>query len=281
MLGLDLPQFNQTLKLMLKRLFATSALVLGLGVAGFAQKVEKPWALGITVGGAFGLGDFGKTQKSTDAAKENGFASYGYTANVHGAYYFHPNIALAARVGYNTFFTNTSKYQEDAKSNYNRTGYTQANLEATGGIYSGINALIGPRGAIQLGGIELYLQPMAGYSTMLASDLIVNSREVKTGSPEQESETSIKSPTVNSGLAYGASLGLRTSLSASVGFFLDLNYLNLGNRDYNYTTTSSESKVVVRPGGALATENSNVTTSAKSKIDISSASVNLGISIHF
>ncbi len=266
---------------MLKRLFAASALVLGLGVAGFAQKVEKPWALGITVGGAFGLGDFGKTQKSTDAGKENGYASYGYTANVHGAYYFHPNIGLAARVGYNTFFTNTSKFQEEAKSSYNRAGYSLANYEATGGIYSGINAMVGPRGAVQLGGIELYLQPMVGFSSMIASNFVVTRREVKTGSPEQDSYTATQTPTINSGLSYGASLGLRTSLNASVGFFLDLNYLNLGNRDFNYSTAVDASSVIVLPGGQLSTLSGSSTSTATSKMAISSASVNFGVSIHF
>ena len=266
---------------MLKRLFAASALVLGLGVAGFAQKVEKPWALGITVGGAFGLGDFGSTKLTTDADKGTGFASYGYASNLSAAYYFHPNIALGVRVGYNTFFTNTSKYQDAVKSDYNRAGYSLANYEATGGVFTGINALVGPRGAVQLGGIELYLQPLVGFSTLIASPFTTTSREVQTGTPAQSTTTSNQTGKINAGLSYGASLGLRTSLSSTVGFFLDLNYLNLGTRKTETTFDAQNSSVYVLPGGALASTTSNFSGSGEGKMAISQASVNLGISINF
>jgi hypothetical protein len=266
---------------MLKRLFAASALVLGLGVAGFAQKVEQPLSIGFTVGGATGLGDFGSTKASTDPDKSTGLAQTGFSVDLHGAYYLHKNFAIAARAGYNTFFLSHSALQKDQKDKYNRAGWELSDYTSEGSMYSGINALVGPRGAVQLGGIELYVQPLIGFSTFERSEFKYSTRETKKGAPDFDASSNTINTKVNSGLSYGASLGLRTGLSKKVGFLFDVNYLNLGTRDLDLTGKTTIGSVTTVPGGAQIPTSATFSGTGKGKMAISSLSINFGVSIHF
>lgn len=255
---------------MKKLVLLVAAGLLALSMETQAQSVAKPAFVGLSAGGVLVGGDLAKNGEST-SDRFNGFSQYGYQVGLQGGYIFHKFIGVGARFGYTNSFGNTNQYNENVKATIGNSAVTVTESSTKDWTYNSISALVGPRFRADAGGVEFFLQPMAGFST-LGMTPIDNSYTTQTATPGpvvRSNQQVVTSSTFASGFAWGSSLGLRTATAGNVGFLFELNYTDLGSRKIE------KSKVKFNNGPELEGTPTDVKTSA------SFFSVNFGLTFGF
>lgn len=255
---------------MKKLVLLAAAGLLGLSMQTQAQSVAKPAFVGLSAGGVLVGGDLAKNGESA-SDKFNGFSQYGYQVGLQGGYIFHKFIGVGARFGYTNSFGNTNQYNENVKATIGNSAVTVTESSTKDWTYNSISALVGPRFRADAGGVEFFLQPMAGFATLGMSNVDNTYTTQPNGFPTSARTTNniVASSTFASGFAWGSSLGLRTATAGNVGFLFELNYTDLGSRKLE------KSKVKFNNGTELEATPTDVKTSA------SFFSVNFGLTYGF
>lgn len=255
---------------MKKLVLLAAAGLLALSMQTQAQSVAKPAFVGLSAGGVLVGGDLAKNGDAPDG-KFYGLSQYGYQVGLQGGYIFHKFIGVGARVAYTSSFGNTNEYNEFVKATINSNSLQVTESSTKDWTYNSISALAGPRFRADAGGVEFFLQPMAGFSTLAMSELSNTYTIQPVGRPVNERQTTTKSggSTFASGFAWGTSLGLRTATAGNVGFLFELNYTDLGTRNLEKTKEKTNNGPEIE------------LTSTDTKTTASFFSVNFGLTFGF
>lgn len=246
---------------MFKKLLSIAVLsFLALGVN--AQE-EKKFYIGLNLGGSMASGDIANTTIDFKSDNLSGFSKYGAKYGLVFGYNFHDYVG--AHGIYNSFMTfpDATAYQTAAKEAYKTPAQNVSQAEITYSPHATNVLAVGPKGRIKAGNVEFYIAPLVGYA--FANPVVVTERLTfvsSTGAtPNADFESKTSTYTYGAGLAYGASIGLRTGITKRVSFLTDFNFMSLGSRSVtgSYTATRNSGSLTSNPKSDLKSSASFIT----------------------
>jgi hypothetical protein len=248
-----------------------------------AEKIEKPFSLGVGIGAAIPLEDFARVKFSELRNDKYGFASPGISLNLNANYQLDKHFAVAALISFNTFNLNNSKVASEIVANDTSSKY-RTSATADQSTYYNVNLMVGPRFYFPVGKVTLYLQPMVGWST-LGSDFQVQTRTKSFNNDTilQQQTTKYQDIKIGSGLSHGAAIGLKWPIGDKYSLSADLTYLNLGTREYSSDITTFGFEETTFPDGTkdkvlspLKTNRSNIAL-----MNVATLNFSVGFNIQF
>ena len=214
------------------------------------NKIENPFSVGIGFGAAMPLEDFARSKFSESINDKYGFASTGFNLNLTGAYQLDKHFAIGALLSYNSFSLNNTKIGSEIEANDTTKRYRVAATADKSG-YAGLNLMVGPRFIFPVGKVEIFVQPMVGFSSLGSDFQVVSITKTDTNQLFSQNQTNKYSKIkINSGLSHGAIIGLNYPITSKYSLTADLTYLNLGVREYSSDIESNSYSITTLPDGS-------------------------------